>query len=192
MFSFSIQNNALNACTKKISLINDMRSVWEQHVWWTREFIISVAANLNDLEPVTARLIKNATDMAEIFGQYYPVEIKNTIEQLITEHLTVAAQLVKALKAGDSAAANAANLKWYKNADAIAAAFAAFNPYYSEEEVRRMFYEHLDLTKKEAGFRLAGNFVMDIQTFDAIEREALAMADYFAKGIIKQFPNRFE
>jgi hypothetical protein len=54
-----------------------------------------------------------------------------------------------------------------------------------------MLYSHLELTAKEAAVRLAGNYRADTQAFDKVEREAMSMADYFSRGIIKQFPDKF-
>ena len=50
-----------------------------------------------------------------------------------------------------------------------------------------MLYSHLEMTEKEATLRLEGNYTADIKTFDAIEKEALKMADYMFCGIIRQF-----
>lgn len=45
-----------NGYTKQqMCLMNRIRQLWEQHVYWTRFFIISTAADLGDLEPVTNR-----------------------------------------------------------------------------------------------------------------------------------------
>jgi len=54
-----------------------------------------------------------------------------------------------------------------------------------------MLYEHLKLTTEEAAMRLAANYPADIRAFDNVEREALAMADYFTQGIVTQFPQDF-
>jgi hypothetical protein len=40
----------------------DMRRLWEDHITWTRLFIVSAAADLPDLDATTARLLQNQTD----------------------------------------------------------------------------------------------------------------------------------
>ncbi|MCR8939868.1 LysM domain-containing protein [Brevibacillus laterosporus] len=184
--------NVHNCISKaEVDLKSLMRTLWEQHVAWTRMVIISIAANLPDQELVTKRLLRNATDMANALKPFYGEENAATFERLIRDHLVIADQLVKAAKAGDSKAAANAEKRWYKNADEIASFLNSINPYWSEEDIRKMFYEHLALTKAEAVYRLNNNFALDIATFDKIEQQALEMADAFTDGIVKQFPNLF-
>ena len=81
-----------------------MRLVWEQHVYWTRMTIISMAFNLPDVDFVTARLLRNATDMGNLLKPFYGNKIAAKFSNLIREHLVIAAELVKAAKAGNQKA----------------------------------------------------------------------------------------
>lgn len=164
-----------------------MRNVWEQHVFWTRLLIISIIERLND-EPETAnRLLRNATDLANIYRPYYGEKIANTIDKLITDRLVIGSKLIHALADNDIREANKLDIEWYKNADAIANALSSINPYYNEEELRRMLYEHLDLTKDEVTNRLNRNYKKEIEVFDNVEKEAIMMSDYLSNGINRQF-----
>lgn len=174
-------------CDYRIYLTNLFRKLWEQHVMWTRSFIISTAADLGDLELVTQRLLRNPVDTAEVLRWYYGAEKANEFERLLTAHLNIAGQLVNAAKQGDAAAVADLRKQWYANADEIAAFLAAINPCWIEEWWRSMFYEHLELTEQEAVYRLNGEYAKDIAIYDKIEEEALKMADEMANGIIRQF-----
>ena len=56
-----------NKYTKQqICLMNRIRQLWAQHVYWTRFFIISTAADHKDLEPVRKRLLQNPKDFAKL------------------------------------------------------------------------------------------------------------------------------
>lgn len=50
-----------------------------------------------------------------------------------------------------------------------------------------MFYKHLELTKKEAVTMIQKDYQTDIEVFDEIEAEALAMSDVIASAIVMQF-----
>jgi len=172
---------------KAIHLRDCFRMLWEQHVYWTRMVIISIAAASPDLEATTNRLLRNAPDFARLFNHFYGSRVASKFNQLLTDHLVIAADLVNAAKAGNSQAAAAAEKRWYTNADEIVHFLNCINPYWTRKHMREMWYEHLALTKAEAVARLNNDFEEDIAIFDKIEKEALMMADSFSNGIIRQF-----
>lgn len=176
-----------NTCMQKqLGLTNQLRKLWEQHVYWTRFFIISTAADLGDLEAVTNRLLQNPRDFANAFCPFYGTKIAGQFQELFTQHLLIAADLVNAAKNQDANKANDARRRWYSNADSIARFLSMINPCWNEATWKTMLYSHLEMTEKEATLRLGGNYAADIQVFDRIEEEALKMADYMVCGIIKQ------
>ncbi len=172
-------------------LSNYMRLLWEQHVYWTRMVILSIAFNLPDAEFVTNRLLRNPKDFEAALKPFYGENIAARFAELFTNHLTIAAELVKAAKANDSAAAADAEKRWYANADQIAAFLGGINPYWSAPEWQRMLYNHLAMTKTEAVDILTQKYADSIDVFENIEREALVMADMMTQGIVRQFPQYF-
>lgn len=58
-------------------IINIMRKLWSQHVYWTRFFIISTAEKLQDLKYVTNRLLENP-EISLKFLNYFTVRKKQT------------------------------------------------------------------------------------------------------------------
>lgn len=189
--AFANYNSMLENNKSKEELKDDLRLLWEQHVEWTRFVITSIIFGLPNLEPVTNRLLQNPIDLENAFLPYYGNEISSKFADLMKNHLAIAAQLVKAAKAGNTDAASKAEKNWYINADEIATFLGSINPYWSEEDWKKMLYEHLSLTKSEAVNMLNKKYTEDISTYDEIEQQALAMADMMANGIIRQFPNRF-
>lgn len=191
VFSTHRYNKSRCISQEEVALRNEMRTLWEQHVAWTRMLIISIAHSLPDEELVTKRLLRNPTDMARVIAHYYGEENAAMFNKLFTNHLVLAAQLVKAAKAGNQQDAARYEKQWYQNADQIASFLHKLNPYWSEQEMRSLLYEHLALTKAQAVARLSNDFATDIATFDKIERQALEMADAFTDGIVQQFPQAF-
>lgn len=194
--NFFMQPNNFNPTlcpnpSRQIALVNNMRLVWEQHVYWTRMLLLSIAERLNDMNAVTARILQNPNDIANIFANYYSANIARKIAQLLTEHLQIGAELITALRDGKTAEADKLNREWYINADKMADAFSSINPYYSREDLRKMLYTHLELTTQEVAKRLAKNYPADIEAFNKVETEALMMADYFTSGLMRQFPQSF-
>ncbi|WIV12666.1 acetylglutamate kinase [Proteiniborus sp. MB09-C3] len=174
-------------CSSAVNLINHIRMLWEQHGAWTRMAIISIVFGLPDEDPTVKRLLRNPTDFANALRPFYGDIIATRFEKLLTYHLTIAAELIKAAKAGDSQKAEDAEKRWYKNADDIAALLGYINPYWSEKNWREMLHEHLAFVKAEAVYMLNKEYQKSIDTYDKMEIQILQMADMMAKGIICQF-----
>ncbi|MGI6114429.1 MAG: acetylglutamate kinase [Mahellales bacterium] len=178
-------NNGLNC--RQLQLSNTIRRLWMEHVLWTRLFILSTAFNLPDLQFVTERLLQNPVDFARVLEPFYGGQIAMQFEQLFTDHLLIAAQLVNAAKAGDSAQVDIQRRRWYANADDIAKFLASINPFWSEAQWRNLLFDHLSMTENEAVFILTGRYEKSIKEYDRIQAEALQMADVMTCGIIRQF-----
>ncbi len=183
----SFNNNILSNCKNQISVFNIFRKLWEQHVFWTRAFIISTASGLNDLDLVTERLLRNPTDFASALKNFYGGEKARAFETLLKEHLLIAASLVNNTKAGNVEAAYEDRRKWHKNADELSVFLGEINPHWSSRQFRSLFYEHLKMTEDEAVYRLNVKYASDIALFDSIENHALQIADFMAYGILNQF-----
>lgn len=175
----------------QMDLLNEIRMLWEQHSVWTRMTITSLVLDLPDVDLVVNRLLRNPVDFGIALKPYYGEKIASKFSDLLKSHLVIAAQLVKAAKAGDKKKAADAEKKWYDNADEIAFFISSINPYWSQEEWKIMLHHHLALVKAEAIDMLTKNYASGIAIYDEIESQALEMADSMSRGIIKQFQNEF-
>lgn len=175
----------------ELNLMNEMRVLWEQHTVWTRMAIMSIVYELPNEEQVIARLLRNPVDFGNTFSRYYGTFIGNKLRDLLTEHLVLAADLVKAVIAGDNQMAMELERRWYENANEIAILLGAINPFWSVREWREMLFEHLRLVKLEATTTINGEHQENVDVYDELEAQALEMADTMSKGIIMQFPERF-
>lgn len=141
-----------------------------------------------DLDFVTNRLLRNPKDFAAVFKRYHGNEIANRFDELLTAHLTIAAQFVNQVKDGDTKAAMETRRLWYQNADDIATFLAEINPNnWTKAEWKKMMDEHFMLLERETTQLLNGNYSASIATFDEVENQAIMMANEMSKGIIKQF-----
>lgn len=171
---------------------DDMRKLWEDHIVWTRQVIISVAHSLPDADPTVQRLLANQVDIGNAFRRFYGDRVANELTDLLTEHIVIAAQILNAAKAGDSGGVATASAAWSVNADQIAAVWARINPRsWPLAAMQAHMREHLALTLDEAVARLTGDFATDIAKYDEVHESILEMADMLSSGIIRQFPSRF-
>lgn len=176
----------------ELSLRNDMRRLWEDHVTWTRLAIISLTTDSPDTEATVGRLLRNQTDIGDAIKPFYGETAGRELTTLLREHILIAADLVAAARAGDQAAVADAESRWTANADEIAGFLASVNPRsWKLGEMQAMMREHLRLTTKEALARLQGDWAADVTAYDQIHLQALEMADILSTGIVDQFPRRF-
>lgn len=173
--------------------LHDMfRELWEQHTMYTRMVINAVVDPEADDMAVTARLLRNPKDFAEVYRKYYGDTAAAEIDRLITEHLGVGKQLIAATVAGETEKAAALNAKWYQNADDWAAYLAKLSPNIHEAAMRKMLRSHLDLVLEQVAARIAKNYPANVEAYDRGEREVLEMADMMSNAILRQFPGRFK
>ena len=197
VLSFAMQSSSRAAIDKdsikEAALHDAMRKLWEDHITWTRIFIISAAADLPDKDAATQRLLQNQVDIGNAIKPYYGAAAGDQLTALLKDHIVIAADVVAAAKANDQAKLSAANARWFANADQIAAFLAKANPKnWPEAEMRTMMHDHLNLTTKEAVARLHGDWPGDIAAYDSVHNQILQMADGLTMGIVKQFPDKFK
>jgi hypothetical protein len=184
--------SAADAANRQEALRTDMRKLWEDHVTWTRLFIVSALAGAADTDATAQRLLQNQTDIGNAIKPLYGDAAGNRLTALLRDHILTAADLLGAAKAGDNAKVTVTKNRWYANGDEIAGFLAQANPaHWPVSEMGPMMRGHLDLTLSEAVNHLQGKFAADIADYDQIHLQILGMADMLTDGIVAQFPNQF-
>ena len=176
---------------KELELNKEVRMLWMQHSEWTRMAFVSIIFKNPDEEQVIFRLLRNPADFAYFLRIFYGDTIGFRFSDLLTEHLSLAADLVRATMVGDTIKAEIINKKLYENADEISLFLSSINPYWYYESWRIMLYMHLDMAKQMAGEMINGDYKESINTYDRFEREVMVMAEAMYDGILKQFPYMF-
>jgi hypothetical protein len=170
-----------------------VRKLWEDHVTWTRVYIIAALADLPEADAAAERLLKNQEHIGDAIKPFYSDEAGEQLTSLLKDHILTAVDLLAAAKSGDSAKFDEANERWYENADKIAAFLHRANPdHWPLADMKSMMRSHLDLTLEEASSRLNEDWEGDIVAYDKVHDEILHMADMLSDGIVQQFPKQFE
>jgi hypothetical protein len=164
------------------------RLLWEQHVEWTRSAVTGIVHDLPETDLILKRLLRNPVEFGNALLPFYGQEAAKAFSDLLTSHLTIAAELVHAAKAGDNNAMTDADQRWHQNAEQIAELLGSINPYWKADDWSAMMNEHLDLLSANVADMVAENYEESINGYDDIEMQALEMADMMAEGISEQFP----
>jgi hypothetical protein len=171
---------------------DQMRKLWEDHVTWTRLAIVTFADGSAGFNATAGRLLQNQTDIGNAIKPFFGDAAGTQLTSLLHDHITIAVELLQAAKAGDTAAFNDANSRWYANANQIADFFAAANPrFWPQDVMRAAMKTHLDQTLAEASHELGGDFAASVSDYEAIHLHILHMADLLSSGIIRAFPQKF-
>jgi hypothetical protein len=177
-----------------------MRKLWEDHITWTRNVIISFEVNdpdssatLPDLSFALDRLFQNQVDIGNAIKPYYGDQRGDELTALLHDHIAIAGEILQAVKVGDTAAYADANARWYANAHDIAVFFSETldPPIGSLDEMDEMMKDHLDRTTAEVVARRNGDWAGDVAAYDKVHNQALEMADMLSDGIIANFPAKF-
>lgn len=169
-----------------------MRMLWEDHITYTRNYIISALAGLEDAQAIAGRLLRNQDDIGNAIKPIYGDQAGAKLTALLRDHILIAVDVVKAAKAGMAADLDAASKKWTANADEIAAFLSGANPNWPRAEMMDILHKHLEYTTQEVVSRLKKDWAGDIAAYDKGHAHMLMFADVLAQGIVKQFPAKFK
>ena len=186
------QMDMSNKTSKSEQLRMGMHKLWEDHIVWTRNVILNIMDDLPGTDQAVNRLLQNQDDIGNAVKPFYGEAGGKELTRLLREHITVAADLLKAAKASNNSAFEAANKKWFVNADEISGFLNKANPNWKLEDMKKMMQDHLNLTTEEAVARLKKDYTADVKAYDKVHDEILMMADMLTDGIIKQFPAKFK
>jgi hypothetical protein len=185
-------NKTAQEVSKEAGFRMAMRKLWEDHIIWTRQVIVSAVASLPDLNFAVERLMKNQEDIGNAIKSFYGDAGGDKLIALLKEHISGAYAVLTAAKAGDNAKLAIENKAWYKNADDISEFLGGANPQnWPVVQMKAHMKEHLDLTLAEAVARLQGKWAEDITAYEKVHQQILGMADMLSSGILAQFPKKF-
>ena len=170
---------------------SDMRKLWEDHVTWTRVYVIDAVGDLPSKDATAQRLLRNQADIGNAIKPFYGQAAGDKLTALLKDHITIATEVIAAAKAGDAAKKDAAAKRWGANADEIAAFLSGANPNWPAADMKHHMHEHLDLTTAEVVARLNKDWAADIAAYDRVHDQILKMADVLSSGIIKQHRAKF-
>ena len=186
------KSSATQTATHRSALHDGMRKLWEDHITWTRLYIISAEAGSPDTDTTAQRLLQNQTDIGDAIKPFYGDAAGAKLTARLRDHILTAGDLIAAAKAGDTAKVATTKAAWYTNGEQIGDFLAQANPtHWPATEMRRMMRDHLDNTLAEAVDHLQGNWAADVVDYDKVHVQILHMADMLTDGIIAQFPQKF-
>ena len=166
-----------------VDLRQRMRMAWLNHITLVKFCLISFFENLSGQNAWKDAVYKNAEEILAIFAQYYPASAMQRFRKLFMEHLRLTDEVAAGLKA-DPAFSGAAMENWYINAEEIASFLSRQTPAYNETELRKMFYDHLDMERQQMEAYLDGDYETDIEIYLRSQQNMIELADFLTSGLL--------
>jgi hypothetical protein len=174
--------------TNQFALRDDYRQLWTGHATWTRVVIVSTVAGLDDTSAATARLTRNAADIADAIRPFYGDDAAYRLHALLNDHLTGTQEVLASLMQADNPGLESSTTFWYANADDTARFLADLNPELDYYALYRAMSAQLDATMAEMRARIGGEYDADIAAHDALVVSSRELADTLAEGTSDQLP----
>jgi hypothetical protein len=176
----------------RLALHSAMDKLWEDHITWTRLYVVDALGDSPELPQTTQRLLQNQVDIGNAIKPFYGDAAGDQLTSLLNSHILIAADVVAAAKRSDTAALNASMARWQANGNDIADFLAAANPdNWPQDEMRAMMRQHLDLTTQEVVAHLSKDWSGDVAAYDKVHEHILMLSDGLTQGIVNQFPDQF-
>lgn len=168
----------------------DSSYFWNDHINFTRDAIISILAELDDINAIADRLIKNQEDIGSLIAPYYSVSDATTLTDLLKKHISLVLDIVRYAKADRSLL----ELKTQAQSNVIDIASlldSLDSDNWPKADIVDAFTKHMDLTEQEVLARIRKDWVADIAAYDSLHEAVVKLAETFACGIVYKFPEKF-
>ena len=163
---------------------------WTEHLYYTRQAIVSILAGLPDVEPISVRLLKNQEDIGSLLMPYYSSEQVTSFVTLLKKHVSLAAEYITAIKNKSDFAD--VKSKLIENGNSIVNWMASVDPTdWPVSKIGPLWEEHLTQTINQVESRTQGDWVADIVALDAGHQCIDQLAQEFGWGIVYNNIQRF-
>lgn len=160
------------------------RYLWEDHISYTRNAIISILSGLPDIDDVTIRLLQNQEDLGTLISPYYSSTTVDAFVNLLKQHIVIAADVIKGIVSAEE--------KWRDNGNEIVNFMHEMNRVFWPTSITKpLWNNHLDLTITQVNARKNSVWGDDIQAYDENHVCISQFSDLFSNGIIYQNIDQF-
>ena len=178
---------------KEQELNNYMRKLWSDNAYWTRNYIISYLSGGKDVRESATRLLKNQEQIGRAMGMWYGKEAGKRITLLLQKNGVSFGDMLSAMVGKKKNDAIVAEKRWNDNTESLASYLNSLNPKFDKTDITSQFKKYNDLMTTQAIARYRGKHATEINTFDKTSDYSMYdLADTISKGIVAQFPEKFD
>jgi plastocyanin len=158
---------------------------------YTRDLVVSICAELPDVDATCAALVANQQAIASVLEPYYGPGKTAQFQQLMTAYTNHLRQFAHALRRG-TGQADLLRATINGDADALASLLNGWNAgYYNNQDIDSRLRGHAVYVQREVQARMHGDWSGDLYNVDLDRAQMTQLADVIARGVVLQFPDRF-
>jgi hypothetical protein len=163
-----------------------MRKLWNDHIVWTRQYMISEMSGAADKDAIFNRLRQNAQDMAKAMKEAQPGVDDKVMASILDSTVLMMTKLIFETNLGsDRTGAYETKEALMKHLDRMALYLNSANPGWSLPELKLMLQGYLNETHNEILARKNQIWEADIAAYDRLNNHVMKLADAFATGSIQ-------
>lgn len=162
-----------------------MRKLWNDHIVWTRQYMISEMNDSPDKGAIYAKLRENQREIAKEMKAQHPAVDEATLASMLDSTvLTMTRLIFETNLGGESGDAYKTKEHLMQQLDRIAGYLNSVNPGWKLPEMKLMMQSYLNETHNQMLARKNRIWDADIAAYDRLNNHVMKMADAFATGTI--------
>lgn len=165
------------------NMTKDFRKLFTKWAYLLRFYIVSTVSGLGNTQYVAQRMYNLPSEFQQKFELILGQEVSNYILNSLLIYIVRLEMMIDTVVTGDETQIAAGRQEARRYADELVEYLSSVNPYWDEEEGRRLFYALIDIILELSYVIQSDDNVGEMETFERFLDAALATADYFALGL---------
>ncbi len=168
-------------------LRNTLRLLWSNLATWTRFYLVSKLANIDDTIYISNKLYELVIQIGNVYRIYYGNEIADKLTQYLRDFIDHTINYIDNLTSTDTEFLNDIKYKWQASGSVLSNYLGIINPFIDTKVLGNQLYNYIDLTIHQINRRYEKDYVNDIVQYELIEYLTLNIADISWNGLTHQF-----
>ncbi len=198
---FSAQNahakekiTGIKITPKSAAMLRTFGQAWINHIFWVRNVVMATKdGNTAAAKVAEENVVSNARQIAGAIKPFYGKKASDRLFELLAGHYKAIKAYMEATFAKNRAAQNAAMREMKKNVVEIADFLSAANPKnWPRGEMISALDAHVAYHMDQINQIAANDYKAEAKTWQDMENQVIDIAMVLGKGLIRQFPKKFE
>lgn len=169
-----------------------LRDLWVEHIFWVRNYAIANQdGDKKQAEAAATSVVSNAKAIANSIAPLYGQPAADQLQELLAGHWSAVKHYSDASVAKDADGKKAAVSDLTRNAKGIAKFLSSANPNLPEDALVNMLSAHGGHHVAQVDQLSKGDFAGEANTWEAMRKHMLVLADTLTAALVKQFPDKF-